>query len=657
MRSRTSLFNKELFVQTFRTAGWISIVYLVALLFALPLRIATEMTNHTRLENYIPSYETLFHYHFEIQLVFMFGTPILLALVLFRYLQSKQAAVFIHSLPIKRTNLLHQFTAAGLLFILMPVLITAFILLLMHSSSSIEPLYSSSDVMLWTGQTLLFTCFTFILCIFVGMLTGMTAVQGVITLIMLLFPYGISVLVIANLSFFLNGFAVEYYSDQNLESLSPFLMVPELMQEGLKTSYFIIYILIAAALYVTSILLYKKRRIESVSQAVSIRGLQPFFIYGITLCFMLLAGVYYGQTQNSAAWIFFGYTAGSLIGYLIAVMIVEKTWRVASHWRGYAVYAAGAAAILFLLQLDLTGYEKNVPEEKRVQSVYLLNSYYEYAAPEEEILTTNKLTSKENIRSVQRLHESIISRNDRLAAAGPGDYLFIAYELTNGEKLIREFKLPSRDAFKEELRPIIQSKEYKKATNPVAAMQAEEVEKIKIRANNLDGKSVTLTDPGDMVAFTKLAQQELFNERYDGANEHAPTFSTVEFLLNDNTTHFMEFKTSYKTLETWLSEKGEMKNARIMPDDLSYAIIYKLTDPTSDPYHTKEYSAEYFDKMVEQGEAVKVTETQELDQLIRHFHSGSSKDYMAALFFKDRKQPEIGNFHADLLPEVTNRLE
>ncbi|MFC0189626.1 DUF6449 domain-containing protein [Fictibacillus aquaticus] len=649
MRSRTSLFNREIFVQTFRSAGWISIVYLVALLFALPLRIAMDMTDGNAIDYYKP-FITLFNYHSEIQMLFMFGVPILLALVLFRYLNSKQSSVFIHSLPIKRPALLHHFTAAGILFLLAPVFITSVILLIMHAASNAESLFSITDVFQWAGQTLLFSLLTFVLSIFVGMLTGMTAVQGVLTVIMLLFPYGISILVMVNLSYFLNGFANLFYMDRNLEILSPVLTAPVLLDGMLSKLQVLSYIVLIALLYTGSIFLYQKRRIESVSQAISIRGLQPVFIYGVTFCTMLFAGLYYGETQNSTSWIIFGYIAGSMLGYLIATMIVEKTWRVAGKWKGFVVYAASAAALLFLIQLDLTGYEKAVPAEQDIQSVYVLDNYYEFSAPEDQIPYKKKLYSKQNIQSVRALHQQIISNQEGKITAGH-DTIFIAYKLKDGEHLVREYNIRSRETFKNELRPIFESDEYKKATNPIAALDSKVVDKIKIFSNGPLNKSVTLADPKDITEFTEIAQRELLNESYEMMTENQPVFSGIEFLTSDNNTHYMDYKTSYKTIEKWLTNKGEIKNARIMPDDLSHAIVFKQEDQDLKEEEDGMIDVKKLNKLVEQGKALRVEDKKQLDAILRVNGSGDSdQSYLVALFYQEQKFPDIGRIDFNYAP-------
>ena len=82
-------------------------------------------------------------------------------------------------------------------------------------------------------------------------------------------------------------------------------------------------------LYGVSLYLYKKRKTESASEAIAFSKLRTIFKYGVTFCTMLFGGVYFSAVQsNSFIWMIFGYIIGAIIGYYIAEMVLQKTWRV-----------------------------------------------------------------------------------------------------------------------------------------------------------------------------------------------------------------------------------------------------------------------------------------------------------------------------------------
>ena len=125
MQSKTSSFNRGMWIQSMRNVGWIGLVYLLVLLFALPLQLIFTFTG--KVEPYIEKPDTLFDVFGGLEFVLMFVVPVLLGIFLFRYIQTKIAADYIHSLPIKRSTLFHQNMLLGALVLVVPILITGIV--------------------------------------------------------------------------------------------------------------------------------------------------------------------------------------------------------------------------------------------------------------------------------------------------------------------------------------------------------------------------------------------------------------------------------------------------------------------------------------------------------------------------------------------------
>ncbi len=133
MPSKTSLFNKEIFLQIVRSTGWISLIYFLGLLFSLPIRILMIYTENNTYKRTPEMVESLFQYDLHIQVILFVAIPILMSIFLFRFLQVKQSAEFMHSLPIKREKIYHQYTLSGIIGLVLPVILVTIILLIMHS--------------------------------------------------------------------------------------------------------------------------------------------------------------------------------------------------------------------------------------------------------------------------------------------------------------------------------------------------------------------------------------------------------------------------------------------------------------------------------------------------------------------------------------------
>src|SRR5690606_31648879 len=97
------------------------------------------------------------------------------------------------SLPVKRETLYHTHILAGLIILFIPLLVTALVTWIMVARLPIN--LSGQDVMVWLGLGMLMNLLLFMTSVAVGMITGMSSVQGVLSYILLLLPTGLSFLI------------------------------------------------------------------------------------------------------------------------------------------------------------------------------------------------------------------------------------------------------------------------------------------------------------------------------------------------------------------------------------------------------------------------------------------------------------------------------
>ena len=212
-------FNKELVFYIFRSTGWIGFLYFIGLIFALPLEILTIiLNNNSEYMNFV----NLFSSQGMIQFVLVISIPVLLAIFLFRFLQVKQASDFIHSLPITRTKYIRSYDRDGDCLYHCPHFAYRPHLDLFHSALDVEKLYSLTDIWSWMGITFVMETVIFSVAVLIGMVTGLSALQGLLTYISLGLPVGLFILFAANVKFLMAGFFAEYYLSANMNSISPY---------------------------------------------------------------------------------------------------------------------------------------------------------------------------------------------------------------------------------------------------------------------------------------------------------------------------------------------------------------------------------------------------------------------------------------------------
>jgi len=568
-------YHKALLNLNLRQTGWLAIVNFLVLLFSVPLQIFFAW-EHRQAIGRSPSdfahYHNLFSEYFDVQFVLMIGFPVLLSMVLFRYLHHRTACDFFHSLPIRRGTLYAHFTTIGVAYILLPLLLNGAILLLMRTAlSEMNFFYRYKDVGYWVTVTGTFELLIFAAGVFVAFLTGMSSAQAVLTYILLLFPTGIMGLIFVNLRFFLFGLLPDYYNENTLMSLSP------LTDAALNLAYdtntlqwekIIVYLAFGMLFLSLSLWLYKKRPLEAVSQAIIFRQLRPIFKYGVTFCSMLLGGAYFGSVGNNLVWVFIGYLTGSLIGYFIAEMVLQKSWRVFTHIKGYLWFAAAATILILLAQADITGFQHRVPDLKDIKRVYFSSNSFAYL----QKLKANApyiadglfpyaepyLYESKNIETIRELHKEIIKNKSKLTNKDIySETVFIAYELKNGHRVIREYHLPDGNPYAAYLRRIYNSKEYKETEFGVLNIRPEQVAEIKITPNDSDVKKGLITEADQIHDALEALKEDIMKvEVVPNTIYNSDAMITVQLKTGKNKQFDMPFNDNYSRFERVLQEYG-----------------------------------------------------------------------------------------------------
>ncbi|PLR94155.1 DUF6449 domain-containing protein [Bacillus sp. T33-2] len=647
MPSRMSLFNPKFNLQIARSVGWVSIIYFLGLAFALPLRMLMTYSNELTRVNL--KVDNLFHIDLPIQLALTASVPILISVFLFRFLHVKAAADLMHSLPIKRERLFFHYTIAGVVLLLVPVIAIALIVLIIHSAFGFGIYFSTEDILYWASTTIVFDIVLFAAGVFVAMLTGLTAVHAVLTYIFVLFPAGITLLVLFNLKVLLYGFPRDHYMNLNIDKMTPISYVAMLERHTLHWEGTVIYLLIAAVLYGFSLFIYKKRKVEAVSQAIAFSSLKSIFKYGATFCTMLLGGMYFGNVQGQLAWTIFGYVLGAIIGYFAAEMVLEKTWRVFNKFKGLALYAAGILMIVVVAQL-LEPYEDRVPSMDKVKSVLFtdmpIGYVYEYKSQ-----TPEPLTGKESLQDVQELHSQIVADKKENVTDQSRFYenVFFIYELDNSKKMIRQYQI-EKNKYKRYLKPIYESAEYKRSTRDIFDFKTEDVNKITITSNGPENQSVNIVEEKDLKEAVELLKDEVLHESYDEMNQSNGISSRVEiFIARDRIIH-VDFKYSYDKFEQWLEEKGKLDEARVSADDIEHILIASYEDVRS-PEH-RGSARDVVSELEGQPGSLKITDKKRIDYCLENVGWGDSdQKYGVLIYFKGIEYPQVGWFDKDNAPD------
>lgn len=647
MPSRMSLFNKDMILQIGRSVGWISIVYFLVLLFILPIRMMMMYADR-ELNVWTPE-KDLFQYEFGIQFVLLVAAPVLLSVFLYRFLHVKQWSDLMHSLPVKRSHIYNFYTVAGLVFLAIPILLNALIILLLHTVYGWNLYITVEDIAIWAGLTLVFNFVLYLAGVFVAMVTGISVVQGVLTYILLVFPAGISILIIYNLGLLLYGFPSSYYSIRKTEYLSPLthFIVLENPNGHIGWKPVLIYLAISAVLYVLGLFIYQKRKSEAASDSIAFDSLKVVFKFGVTVCTMMLGGMYFGNYQHTFGWMAFGYAFGAIIGYFVAEMVLQKTWRVFSNIRGFLIYA-GVIAVMILGLQALGSYEKHIPAKNKIKSVLVSNSVYRYQDESDTLYNPVPLKGEEAIDMARKLHSVIIEReksnrqHPRYTMA-----FYFTYNLVDGGKVVREYNINPKE-YETWLRPLELSHEYKRSINPIFKLKESLVRQIVIEDGVGLNKKVIISDKVEARKALSILKKEVENESYEEWKKPVGARSYIEIQSYRGEVQ-LDFKKSYSEFAAWLKEKGLLEEASISAKDVDYIAVLKNSSD-----FMNQYSGDFFNEPMKQVfNKLTIKDKEDIQQALDQSRRGwdENEGYVAVVVYKRTGVKETRFFDENNVPE------
>lgn len=648
MQSKIFLVNKEIRKTIMRSIGWVAIVHFLGLIFAVPLEILMTTTGEQR--QYIRA-ESLFYFHFEIQAVLNIGIPVILAVFLFRYLQVKPYSDFMHSLPIKRDRLFHQYALTGMILLILPVLLIAIIISALYIPLNLSEFITWADIFKWLGITIMFNLLVFLAGVFTGMISGISAVQGILTYIFLLLPMGLLVLLAYNLPFYLYGFADRYVMESKVESFSPLVALSQVDYRPLGAIEIIVYCLLIFILYGVSLWVYKNRRLEAVTQSLVFLLLKPIFKYGMTFCTMLLGGLYFGIMEGNTTWLIAGYVIGAILGYFVAEMVLQKSWRIIIHIKELIIYAGAMALLVILFQFDFTQFEKKVPNLSEVERIHLSENYFMYNDANDPFF----LTSAENMDLIRRLHKEIVANKNqnKNRVNDSSDHAFFVYELKNGKKLVRDYMIDKKE-YAHFYKLIHESEEYKRVTNGIFKVNEEQIEKISIHPYGPTQKKAVIVDPEDLKEAIAVLKDEINTATYEEIIDNRDPHAFIEIMQKNDKTVGLEWRISYKKFEEWLDKKGLLEQAKVTAADISYAYIVDTNDLQINYAQGYSYE-ELFEQMSKIGRSIKVTDKNRLEESLLNasgFHDGP---YMIGYYYKADGSIDIKSFSGEHIPDFVQQ--
>ncbi len=508
----TSLFNLGIYKNTLRRFKWGSFLYFVVLFFSVPFMFLVQDPSDF---TYKSDYRILFSEGIMLlPLLFAIAVPIVTAVLVFNNIHSSKQAIFVHSLPVTRRSNYISSVAASLTLMLAPLIINAVILLAM-SVSAYSTVFSAIHVMYWLFINIAIIFIMFSVSVFSAILTGNTTANIVINAFIHVVPLLAALTIYLVSDTFLYGFCMSdsFIANEIMENTPIVWLFKKVL--SLNDIYNIFarpqiwcYIIGSAALYVITYLLYENRRIEACGEMAAFKIFKPILKYALVTGAAIAVFGIFSSSDISAAAIFITAIVITLIVYFASEMLMCKTFKVFSKYKGYLAFAACAAAFIsFFAFTNVFGYETTIPDSTEIdRAAVYVNYRYDYPTSSD----ANVIAAVRNIHS-GFISDIPITRDDDVYPL-----MRVRYELKNGKIVTREYHV-SEEENANALSVMYEYPEYKLKLFGFDKLNTENVSHLYLLAHTY-GSSAEISLGKDAPAFLEAVKSDLITLSYDEIN-------------------------------------------------------------------------------------------------------------------------------------------
>lgn len=374
---------------------------------------------------------------------------IIMSMALFREHHEPKISEQLHSLPVTRAQMYRGIMLSGILMTIVPVILSAVFMYGAFQYCQTHPSmmahlvdkevvlsYMSRQYCLRFGIiTLLDALYVFMVAAFVGTLTGTKRAHFIVTLLMFGLPY---VLIMIggryqNASYY--GMNAAHASMNIFEYLPLFgsmRLEGNLIGIGIELTVIVMS-------YIFGDLLFRGVQVERLGRPFVFSFAGTLMTYLLTFIIMSILLLYLPVFRDidyvhDVKQTLIQVGLSSLVIYLIATMIVQKTWRILSVRLilGFLCYCLLSGAVLSVTLFDIFGVSRSVPSLKNIDSVTITFDGM--------MLSYSDLDTDIAINDVIAIQKAFIETRSVKSEETYGD-VFIDYELKNGEALSRQYTL------------------------------------------------------------------------------------------------------------------------------------------------------------------------------------------------------------------------
>ncbi len=604
MNLLTYWFNPGIYKNTLCRFKWGSLLYTVILFFSVPFMFLTNSpTDMSRRYLYIG--ETIRCVLFDagnfiIPMLTALVVPTVVALLVFNYAHSPKHGIFVHSLPVTRTQNYFSTLLAAFTLMFVPVILNGMVLLILNAFGY-GAFLGTLNILKWIMINIFILFVMFSVSTAASFITGNAFAGAALNIIIHLIPLAIALSITLAGEVFLYG-----YNSSN----APFTMdiinyTPVVwIASNFKGSYYnqeifsmgatYGYIIMAAVFYALAFLLYKLRRIENCGDVVAFAAAKPIIKYVLTsAAAIIILGILYGLGIASAATAFVVAAIISAIVYFACEMLMDKTLKVWGKYKGFLAFAVCAAVVIsFCAFTSVFGYETRVPDVTDIKSVSMSVGYFEKNPCSE---------SDEAALEVTQFHKNLL-KDIPVTEKKEGSPLDVRYVLEDGSEITRKYYVPA-EVRAQAMEIMFGYEDYKMAYTGLDNINIENVKKLNLEVSCPNfGYQYAMNE--DSALFLKAVEEDIRTLNYSDfskpeimrfdARIHISPLENAEMVIlkyggeeNRYYNFDITINSNYKNAMAFLKEKGYYNLAVSKVADGMYI--------TKDTHNRDKQETEYYD--------------------------------------------------------------
>lgn len=475
MNSKTSCFNKTIFLKNFRRLWPVWGIWLAALFFLLPFTVYNGLAQF-RQGTYSNAIANAMEFSQIAPLIFIMS--VITAVSVFSYLFHAKSSNMIHAFPISRKELYFTNYVSGILFLMIPPILmylAALPGLLQMNFSFVK------DILPGIGFLLAKTFILYTISVFFCILSGHVFAAILYPIIFNVLYTIIVWLIGCMLSIAVPSLkiATSQYNDTIGVIFSPLICLttktashysiyftnngnPIVSSDYYGEGFLLGYCIMAAALLIIGYMLYQKRALENAEEMSVFRALRPVTRWLVAVCgglgsaYIIVLFIYAGSADTELSRKYLPiflvvFVVFNFVWFMITDMVLKKAFRVFNKrfWREWAVCAISTTVlfggICVFANNRIAGY---VPENSNVTAA-IVNSQYliiaDTGSEKEEVIRLQEAlldrtgisrhTNQDSSADLETTTDSMTeSSSDNI-----DENIQIGYKLKNGKTILRSY--------------------------------------------------------------------------------------------------------------------------------------------------------------------------------------------------------------------------